>query len=67
MNTKLTFGELQTGDHFIAFPTPGDNSGHGGYLGTSYIFKKISTKEATRSCDGSPSSTPSSTPVLRVL
>jgi|GEM_PF-1685979 len=38
---KLTFGELGVGDKFIAFPTPGDNSGHGGFLGTRWIFRKI--------------------------
>ena len=37
----LTFGDLETGDKFISFPVDGDNSGHGGYLGTHYIFMKL--------------------------
>jgi len=38
---KLTFGELKVGDKFIAFPLPGDDSGHGGFKGTHHIFMKI--------------------------
>lgn len=37
---KLTFGELAVGDHFIGFPTPGDNSGHGGYLTGHRLWRK---------------------------
>lgn len=37
---KLTFGDLQVGDFFIVFPQPGDNSGHGGYLGAQALFRK---------------------------
>lgn len=37
---KLTFGDLKVGEHFICFPTPGDNHGHGGYLGGHNLFKK---------------------------
>ncbi len=37
----LTFGDLPVGSKFIFFPTPGDNSGHGGFLNGSYIFMKI--------------------------
>jgi hypothetical protein len=37
---KLTFGDLERGDKFIAFPTPGDNSGHGGYKGGYVLFFK---------------------------
>lgn len=40
-NKKLTFGELKVGDRFIFFPSDGDNSGHGGYLGTHNVFIKI--------------------------
>ncbi|TSC51934.1 MAG: hypothetical protein LiPW41_701 [Parcubacteria group bacterium LiPW_41] len=45
-NEKLTFGDLKTGDIFVSFPTPGDNSGHGGYLGEHYSFVKIEEDEA---------------------
>jgi hypothetical protein len=37
----LTFGDLKEGDKFISMPIPGDNSGHGGLLGGSYLFMKI--------------------------
>ena len=37
---RLTFGDLQPGDHFIGFPLPGDDSGHGGYLGAHRLFVK---------------------------
>ena len=37
----LTFGDLSVGDKFIAMPSPGDNGGHGGLLGGSYLFMKI--------------------------
>lgn len=36
-----TFGDLYVGDHFIAWPTPGDNSGHGGFLKGMYLHVKI--------------------------
>ena len=42
MSGKLTFGDLKVGDKFIAFPSDGDNSGHGGYLGSHNVFMKIS-------------------------
>ena len=37
---KLTFDDLKVGDPFIAFPVPGDNSGHGGYLRGHRLFTK---------------------------
>ena len=40
MSDKLTFGELKLGDKFIAFPLPGDDSGHGGYKGGHVLFYK---------------------------
>jgi hypothetical protein len=40
---KLTFVGLAVGDHFISFPLPGDNSGHGGYLGEHFVFVKTKT------------------------
>jgi len=38
----LTFGELKVGDFFIALPSPGDNSGHGGLRGAYNLFIKTS-------------------------
>ncbi len=38
----LTFKELSIGDHFIAFPLDGDDSGHGGFRGASRVCKKLS-------------------------
>lgn len=43
----LTFGELKIGDRFIGFPTDGDDSGHGGYRGGSYLFEKIGDEDRT--------------------
>ena len=43
MSDKLTFGELKQGDKFIAFPLPGDDSGHGGYKGGHVLFYKWPT------------------------
>lgn len=40
LNQKLTFDELDHGEHFICWPIPGDNSGHGGYLGAQRVFVK---------------------------
>ncbi|RJQ29132.1 hypothetical protein C4565_02610 [Candidatus Parcubacteria bacterium] len=42
---KSRFGDLEENDFFIIFPDPGDNSGHGGYLGTHNIFQKVSNPE----------------------
>jgi len=36
----LAFGELKVGQKFIGLPLPGDNSGHGGFRGSAYIFVK---------------------------
>jgi hypothetical protein len=43
---KLTFGELNVGDRFIGFPLPGDNEGHGGYLGGQFIWKKTESRSS---------------------
>lgn len=43
---KLSFGDLRVGDHFIFFPTDGDNSGHGGYLGAHRLFVKTGSLTA---------------------
>jgi hypothetical protein len=37
----LTFRELEIGQKFIAFPTDGDDSGHGGFQRPSYLFIKV--------------------------
>jgi hypothetical protein len=41
---KLTFGDLKEGEFFIYFPCPGDNEGHGGYLGAHNLFRKTEQK-----------------------
>ncbi len=46
LEKKLTFGDLKVDQHFIAFPKPGDNAGHGGYLGESRLFRKINPTQA---------------------
>lgn len=43
MSDKLTFGDLKSGDKFIAFPLPGDDEGHGGYKGGHVLFYKWPT------------------------
>ena len=66
---KLTFGDLQVGDRFISFPVDGDNSGHGGYLGSSRIFTKTrpwARKNAAREGDGVLSSVPDSMHVMKL-
>lgn len=45
MSTPLTFGELEVGQQFISFPLDGDDSGHGGFRGTSYVFVKVDERE----------------------
>ena|SRR3989338_6550606 len=40
----LVFCDLEVGDRFILMPLPGDNSGHGGLLNGSYLFKKTSSE-----------------------
>lgn len=42
MSKKLTFEELEVGDHFISFPSDGDDKGHGGYRGAHRLFIKTS-------------------------
>ena len=65
----LQFKDLKPGEKFIAFPFPGDNSGHGGFNGEHYIFKKIRGEEnygGLRSFDGSVSSFPEDMYVIKV-
>lgn len=75
MSKPLTFGELAVGEHFIAFPQDGDDSGHGGYRGTSWVFEKIDPQASgfpglldtsVRLIDGVPCSNPERMQVLRV-
>jgi hypothetical protein len=44
---KLKFSALECGEYFICWPVPGDNSGHGGYLGAQRLWVK--TGELTAS------------------
>lgn len=74
---KLHFGDLQVGDCFIGFPLPGDNDGHGGYLGSSNLFRKMEMKASEENApansgsamhpQGSISNFPNTMPVLRVI
>lgn len=41
MSTPLTFGELEVGTKFIDFPIDGDDKGHGGYRGGSWLLMKV--------------------------
>lgn len=63
---KLEFGELQVGDHFIGFPLPGDNSGHGGYLKGHRLFVKTD-REHARDGRGEESHMPVGMFVVKVL
>ncbi|MBI4433822.1 hypothetical protein HY632_03545 [Candidatus Uhrbacteria bacterium] len=80
--TPLTFAELKKGDKFICFPTPGDNSGHGGLRSGQHLFKKTFQRvvelhgvryssraphgRACRMKDGADVDFPHSMPVIRV-
>lgn len=76
---KLTFGALKVGDHFIGFPLPGDNSGHGGYLGAQNLLRKTEMKcpegklepvnhgVAINVRRGIPSNLPNGMPVILIL
>ena len=50
MSTPLTFGELKVGEHFVCFPTDGDDSGHGGFRSGSYVFAKIEPEHTLSYC-----------------
>jgi len=75
----LTFGDLEIGQKFICFPTPGDNSGHGGFKPMHYIWRKtrnnirhrsnlrfVSTGEAERESNGVKTLFPLKMPVILV-
>ncbi len=63
----LTYGELKPGDRFIAFPTDGDDAGHGGYRLGSYLFVKRNDTVAIRLVDGQESSHTEYTKNMKVL
>ena len=48
----LTFDDLSLGEKFIPFPMPRDNNGHGGFMGTSFIFRKL--QERVKGANGNP-------------
>ena len=52
---KLKFGDLALGDHFICWPVPGDNAGHGGYLGAQRLFVKTGELTANNGSNGESS------------
>jgi hypothetical protein len=68
----LTFGELEEGKRFIAFPVDGDDAGHGGFRSAKYIFMKLRAtvgkngENAVRECDGTLSTMPEGMKILRV-
>jgi len=72
MSIPLTFGELHEGATFISFPTDGDDSGHGGFRKSQYVFTKLrqsvgsKDENAMRNCDGTLSLFPSSMQVINV-
>lgn len=73
----LTFKELAVGDSFIAFPTDGDDSGHGGYRRGANLFRKVSAEDRTgptklvlnarATGSGTHSHMPPSMPVLKII
>lgn len=71
---KMRFGELEVGDRFIGFPIPGDNHGHGGYLGGNRLFVKTQMKVermhdsgAAKNGSGVESTFPQSMTVIKVI
>lgn len=69
MSDYLTFGELKEGDRFISVPRAGDNSGHGGFKRSQYVFMKIAgagENNKIRQKDGVLSHAPNSMPVFKV-
>ncbi len=63
---KLKFGALEFGEHFICWPVPGDNSGHGGYLVAQRLLVKTGDLTASRG-DGVESSMNAQMDVIKVL
>lgn len=71
---KAKFGDLAIGEHFVCWPTPGDNHGHGGYLGQTRLFVKTDTfakdmpfRGCAKNGIGTESSFQHSTHVIRVV
>ncbi len=62
---KLKFSALEYGEHFICWPVPGDNSGHGGYLGTQRLFMKTGDLTASNG-SGTESSMNANMNVIRI-
>ena len=48
MSDKLTFGELEIGNKFIAFPEAGDDAGHGGFKGGHVLYFKWIKQKPTK-------------------
>lgn len=44
---SVAFADLEAGQYFIAAPTPGDDSGHGGVRRGLYVFRKTAPGYAT--------------------
>jgi hypothetical protein len=63
---KLKFGDLAGGEHFICCPVPGDNAGHGGYLGAQRLFVKTGELTASNG-NGSESLMNVNMDVIKVL
>jgi hypothetical protein len=63
---RLKFGALEHGEHFICWPLPGDDSGHGGYLGAQRLFVKTGERTAING-RGIESSMNASMDVIKVL
>jgi hypothetical protein len=72
----LKFEDLKEGDKFIFFPCDGDDDGHGGFQGGSYVFVKkpfpkreghTYADNCFRMCDGNPSCSPSKSEVVKVF
>lgn len=71
---KMRFGELEIGDRFIGWPLPGDNHGHGGYLGSNRLFVKTEMKVermhdngAAKNGSGVESTFPQAMTVIKVI
>jgi len=62
----LTFEELKIEENFISFPLPGDNSGHGGFRETSWIFIKTKENKAKNKKHGTESDFSHSMLVIRI-
>jgi hypothetical protein len=67
ISKPLSFGELTLKDKFIGFPLDGDDAGHGGYRGESYVFEKVGYEHAVRLKDGAICGNPAGMRVLKVI